>query len=260
MSERIAGTNILVPDTLGEALSGVAGPTAPGLFSAAEVARTLGLSERTVRRAIRRGDLVATRQGRHVRITTEALEQFRLHRRASSPPRPRPLLTLVPRSAEPPSLVLFPATERTRLAGLPAPLTRFIGRERETAEVAALLRRDDVRLVTLTGPGGVGKTRLALQVATGLIADLADGAAFVPLAPVRSAELVLATIALALGARDGDDKPPLDRLRAFLRDREALLVLDNFEQVLVAGPTLVDLLGELPAPDHPGHQPRSLTR
>ena len=159
---------------------------------------------------------------------------------------PRPLLTLVPRSAESPGLVLLPAAERTRLAGLPAPLTRFIGRGRETAEVAALLRRDDVRLVTLTGPGGVGKTRLALQAAAGLVPDLADGAAFVPLAPVRSAELVLATIALALGARDGDDRPALDRLRAFLRDREALLVLDNFEQVLAAGPLLVDLLASCP--------------
>ncbi|MBA2598351.1 MAG: hypothetical protein H0V00_17150, partial [Chloroflexia bacterium] len=140
-----------------------------------------------------------------------------------------------------PDLVPFPA-RRPRVAPLPAPLTRFVGRNAEIAAISALLRREDVRLVTLTGPGGAGKTRLSLRVAADLAADFADGAGFVPLAAVRDSDLVPAAISLALEIRDGEDKPPAERLRLFLHDREMLLLLDNFEQVVNAGPLVAELL------------------
>ena len=88
-----------------------------------------------------------------------------------------------------------------------------------------------MRLVTLTGPGGTGKTRLALRVAADLAARFADGVAFVPLASVHQSDLVLPTIAQVLGVRETEDQPPEERLRSFLRDRELLLVLDNLEQI-----------------------------
>jgi predicted ATPase/DNA-binding CsgD family transcriptional regulator len=141
--------------------------------------------------------------------------------------------------------VPFPERERGPVQ-LPAPLTSFVGREREVAAVVELLRRPGVRLVTLTGPGGVGKTRLALAVAAEAVAAFADGAVFVPLAPIRDPALVLPTVAHALGFRDGGDRPLAARLATALRDRTVLLVLDNLEQVLDAGPQLAELLAGCP--------------
>ena len=147
--------------------------------------------------------------------------------------------------SQPAPLVPFP--DRDRLgAPLPTPLTSFVGREREIRQVAGLLRRPDVRLVTLTGPGGVGKTRLALRVAHELAPDFVDGVAFVPLAPVTAPELVAPTVAQVLGVRDAGDRPLAERLAAVLRDRAALLLLDNFEQVVVAAPLVADLLAACP--------------
>ncbi|MGH2558891.1 MAG: tetratricopeptide repeat protein [Thermomicrobiales bacterium] len=131
--------------------------------------------------------------------------------------------------------------------GLPAPLTSLVGRERERAAVAAMLRDNAVRLLTLTGPGGVGKTRLALQVAADVAADFADGVWFVTLAPISDPHLVAPAIARALGVRESGDRLPLEGLKAYLRESEALLLVDNFEQVLAAAPLLTDLLAACPA-------------
>ena len=137
-------------------------------------------------------------------------------------------------------------TLENRFTSLPAVPNAFVGRERELAEAGALLARDDVRLLTLIGPGGTGKTRLALQVASGLVDELPGGAAFVSLTPVRDWELVMPAIAQALGLREQPEESALETLVEYLRDKRLLLVLDNFEQVLAAAPALSSLLAEAP--------------
>lgn len=129
---------------------------------------------------------------------------------------------------------------------LPAPLTSFIGREREVAAVVGLLLRPDVRLVTLIGPGGVGKTRLALRVAEDVAGDFDAGVAFVDLAPLADPALVGPTVAQALGVREAGDRPLTARLAEAVRDRRLLLVLDNFERVVEATPLVVTLLAACP--------------
>ncbi len=133
-----------------------------------------------------------------------------------------------------------------RSHNLPGRLTPLIGREQEVQAVCALLRRPEVRFVTLTGPGGVGKTRLSLQVATELSDEFAEGVCFVPLAPISDPDLVVATIAQALGIKEAGEQPLLDLLQAYLQDKHLLLLLDNFEQILEAAPRLADLLTGCP--------------
>jgi predicted ATPase/DNA-binding XRE family transcriptional regulator len=133
------------------------------------------------------------------------------------------------------------------LVSLPTPLGRLIGRETELAELRAGFQDEDGRLLTLTGPGGVGKTRLALAVAAASVAAaFADGAVFVDLAPVADAALVLSAIAQALDVRETHGRSVADVLHAALRDRHLLLVLDNFEHVLPAAVDLAALLAACP--------------
>jgi predicted ATPase len=131
---------------------------------------------------------------------------------------------------------------------LPAQPTPFIGRQAEVTVVKELLMRDpqDVRLVTLTGPGGTGKTRLALRTATDLVDHFEDGVYFVDLAPIREPESVLAAIAQTIGLRETSDRPLLDKLKGGLRARMMLLLLDNFEQVTAAAPQMGELLRDCP--------------
>jgi predicted ATPase/DNA-binding SARP family transcriptional activator len=129
---------------------------------------------------------------------------------------------------------------------LPAQTTPLLGRENDVAAVQALLRQEAVRLVTLTGPGGTGKTRLGLQVAAELLDDFAAGVCFVGLAPIRDPGLVASTIAQTLGVRETSGMPVLEGLKAYLKDRHLLLLLDNFEQVLEAAPLVAELLAAAP--------------
>lgn len=127
---------------------------------------------------------------------------------------------------------------------LPTQLTSFLGREREIDEVAERLARS--RLLTLTGPGGTGKTRLSLQVAARLFERFRDGVYFIPLAPISDAALVPATIAQHLGLHERGGIDPMRALLDHLRDRELLLVVDNFEQLLTAATVIGELLRESP--------------
>jgi class 3 adenylate cyclase len=123
---------------------------------------------------------------------------------------------------------------------LPIQLTSFVGREAELREATALLAT--TRLLTLTGPGGTGKTRLSLQLAASVADQFVDGAWFVPLEPIRDAGLVASKVLTALGLVEGGARSSGDQLVEWLGPRQTLLVLDNFEQVISAGPLVADLL------------------
>jgi predicted ATPase/DNA-binding XRE family transcriptional regulator len=125
---------------------------------------------------------------------------------------------------------------------LPRPPTPIVGRQQELAMALAQLLDPQVDLLTLTGPGGVGKTRLSLELGSRAVEAMSDGAAFVDLAPVRSPELVLAAIARELKVQAEPEVPLRQTVVDFLQGKRLLLVLDNFEHVLVAAPVVADLL------------------
>jgi predicted ATPase/transcriptional regulator with XRE-family HTH domain len=138
-----------------------------------------------------------------------------------------------------------PAAELSRRV-MPRPLTPLIGRAGVTAAVVKLLRRGDIQLLTLTGPGGVGKTRLAIAVAEQVAGDFADGTVFVDLAPLRDPGLVLSAIARQLGVDERDATPLAGLLAAALRARQLLVLLDNFEHLLAARDSVLALLETCP--------------
>ena len=142
----------------------------------------------------------------------------------------------------------FPAlkTLDNRPTNLPVLANALIGRTRELEEAQALLARDEVRLLTLTGAGGTGKTRFALQLAAEQLERFDNGVFFVSLAPVRDWELVIPTIAQTLGLREQPGELRLETLTAYLRDKRSLLLLDNLEQVVPAAPQIGGLLAAAP--------------
>ncbi len=129
---------------------------------------------------------------------------------------------------------------------LPIQPTPFIGREKEVAAILHELLREDVHLVTLTGPGGVGKTRMALHVAEQVRAHFADGVWFISLAPISDPDLVIPTIAQTLGLWEAGEQSALEQLQVFLVEKQVLLLLDNFEQVVSAAKHVSALLSSCP--------------
>ena len=129
---------------------------------------------------------------------------------------------------------------------MPLQSTPLVGREREVEEVAHQMRTEDVRLLTLTGPGGTGKSRLALQAGSDLLEEFEDGVFFVALASITDPQLVPSTIAGPLGIKESAEQPLIETLKRYLHDRNLLLIVDNFEQVLEGAPVVGELVGACP--------------
>jgi predicted ATPase len=137
----------------------------------------------------------------------------------------------------------------SRPANIPVQRTGFVGREKEVAAAKEMLQRADVRLVTVTGPGGIGKTRLGVEVASGLAECFPGGAHFVPLSPLRDAGLIASAIVQTLGIRESGAQSPLEALQKYLQEPSRgpmLLLLDNFEHVMGAAPAVAELLAMAP--------------
>jgi predicted ATPase/class 3 adenylate cyclase len=149
-------------------------------------------------------------------------------------------------SAELPTTFPPLKTLDARTNNLPSQPTPLIGRERELGGVRELMRTEGVRVLTLTGPGGIGKTRLGLQVGAELLDEFEDGVFFVALATITEPALVPSAIAEALGVVEAADQPLEESLKGYLRPKELLLLMDNFEQVLGGAPLVGRLLSECP--------------
>jgi predicted ATPase len=238
-------------DTQGDAFF-IAFPTAPGALAAATAARDalaisvrMGLHSGTplltdegyvgadVHRAAR---IAAAGHGRQILVSasTAALADVDLHdlgpHRLKDLSAPERIYQLGDSE--------FPPLKSLHQTNLPVPATPFLGREAELPEVVRLLSDDDVRLLTLTGPGGTGKTRLGLQVAAQLAERYPDGVWWIPLAPIRDPQLVLATTGEALGAKSD--------VTDHIADKAMLILFDNFEQVVEAAPDIAQLLASCP--------------
>jgi non-specific serine/threonine protein kinase len=207
-------------------------------LSAREAAAVLGVHERTIRRAIARGELEASKHGGAYQISRDDLERLRLRRTGA-------VAMLPALHGETPRLIALHDVHRPPAIELPHPLTSFIGRAVEIDIVRDLIISSEVRLVTLTGPGGVGKTRLAIAAARAA-AEAFDQVRFVSLAAVREDDRVESAIVQALGLREEERHSLEQRVGPALRERSTLLVVDNFEQVVDASPLLIDLLTAFP--------------
>jgi predicted ATPase/transcriptional regulator with XRE-family HTH domain len=210
-----------------------------------ELAPRVGCAVVTIRRIEaderRPSKLLATRLADALELAPEERQAFLKAARAELTV--NQLASVVP--AHPAIIPARQQPDRPR-TNLPAPLTPLIGREREIAQVVTLHHRPGVRLLTLTGPGGVGKTRLALQVAATVRDDFTDGVCFVDLAPTGDPALVAGAIAEALELAEVAGQPRIVGLKRYLEDKHALLLLDNFEHLVAAAPVVTELLTAAP--------------
>ena len=174
-------------------------------------------------------------------------DPYRRHREADADSESRAgLLPLPPTPALETVATHAPSACGLRLYNLPIPLTPLVGREREVAAVRERLLRPEVRLLTLTGPGGIGKTRLAVAVASALREELSGGVALVDLSPLRDPAQVLPALAQALGVEEAREEALFESVQRVLCDEAWLLVLDNFEHLLPAATQVTALLGACP--------------
>ncbi len=165
--------------------------------------------------------------------------------------------TLLLAAARPKAATFVDTPSHPSTLDFPIPPTRLVGRERERSHTLELLRHASTRLLTLTGPSGVGKTRFALQLIQDIAPDFVNGVAFISLAPVRDAALVPGTIAQALGIHESASASLAEQVLTFLRPKHLLLVLDNFEQVLESASFAADLLANCSASVHPCNEPET---
>ena len=192
----------------------------------------LGVSEQAVRQAIARGALAAAKRGRTWQIRQEELDRYAQHRHGRHLTLPGGSIVALPTQAPVPPP--------------PVPAARFVGREADLAALVELMQDSAERVVTLTGPGGVGKTRLALAAARIVVDRFPDGVHFVDLAAVSRPQMLFPTIATSLALREQPGRGLGVQLAAYLRGRRMLLILDNFEQIVEAAPDVAWLGAHAP--------------
>ena len=225
-------------------------------FTQVELGRLTGYASETLRK-VEAGEQRPSRQmaeqlAQHLDIALEEREQFIRFARSDTTgnqllPLPSPTPPASMPTAVPPVMPQTMSSGQPRRAGLiPTELSSFIGREKELAGIAQLLLRPDVRLLTVTGPPGTGKTRLALQAAENMRGEYGGDVAFVNLTPIGDPNLVLPTIAQALGIQESAGQALPEAVQFALRDRRMLIMLDNFEQVVSAAPAVAALLAAAP--------------